>query len=64
MKHNTVKNTNTHTKPRDPLNHSFVAHLKTRSRWLKQEDKLYLYALRRLDCVVGCAEGPVKCRCA
>ena len=54
---------NVHSKPRDPLNQSFVAHLKTRSRWLKQEDKLHLYALKRLDCVVRCSKGTVKCRC-
>jgi len=54
---------NVHTKPRDALNHSFKAHLVAHNRFLRLEDKLYQYALRRLDCVAGCPEGPAKCWC-
>jgi hypothetical protein len=53
-----------HTKPRDELNHSYKAHLEAHNRFLHLENKLYQYAVRRLDCVVGCPQGSVGCWCA
>jgi len=52
-----------HTKPRDELNHSYKAHLEAHNRFLHLENKLYRYALKRLDCVVGCPQGSAECWC-
>jgi len=54
---------NVHTKPRDGLNHSYKAHLEAHNRFLHLENKLYQYAVRRLDCVVGCPQGSTVCWC-
>jgi len=52
-----------HTKPRDALNHSFKAHLAEHNYFLRLEHMLYRYAVRRLDCVVGCPQGSAECWC-
>jgi len=55
---------NVHTKPRDELNHSYKAHLEAHNRFLHLENRLYRYAVRRLDCVVSCPEGSTStCWC-
>jgi len=54
---------NVHKTPRDELNQSFKAHLVAHNRFLQLENKLYQYALRRLDCVVGCPQGSPECWC-
>jgi len=54
---------NVHTKPRDPLNDSFKVHLEARNHFLHLENKLYRYAMRRLDCVLGCPQGATACWC-
>lgn len=54
---------NVHATPRNELNQSFKAHLVMRNRFLQLENRLYQYALRRLDCVVACPQGRVECWC-
>ena len=54
---------NVHKTPRDELNQSFKAYLVAYNRFLQLENRLYQYALRRLDCVVGCPQGSPECWC-
>jgi hypothetical protein len=60
-KHNVPRNV--HKTPREPLNHSFKTHLEERNYFLRLEHVLYRYAVRRLDCVIGCPQGDTACWC-